>query len=640
MTVDNEQQPLLANAPVLPVNTHSTASQPSRLSGWLRRAQRGVARAESTLLFGLAILLGIITSGGVVLFRSGIDFFTTYFRAPGLHLLGGLGPLAIVPVLGVGGLLVGAIMDHFIGQVRHHGVAGIIESATYAGGRLRYWRMPLRVTMAALSLGAGASGGPEDPSVQIGANLGSMLGQWLHLSDERMRLLLAAGAASGIAAAFHAPIAGVFFALEVILGDFSTGAFGVVVLAAVVSAAVAQAIAPSGPELGIHTYTLSGLGELPLYALLGGLLAFVSALFIRFYYWQQTVWHHIQLPVPIRTGLAGVVVGLIAVFLPQVMSTGTDTLNLLLNGNASDYTLLLLAALAVGKIVATSISLGGGFVGGVFAPSLFVGATLGSAFGRIIHSLLPGFTSGDPAAYAMAGMAAVMTGVIRSPITAVLLLFELTDDYRLIIPLMLSTATCLILAEWLAPDGIYQLALARKGVRIKAKRPVALLQTVTVSQVMMTNPPRVSEDTLVGAARELMTKYDTHGLLVTDKAGQLSGVLTLYDLTSGKMASSPDRWTADAAGDLSDRRPGTLPELTVGAVCTREPLTITPQMTVGDALQQMSARDLGRLPVVSEADPRHIVGLLRRRDVMRAYDLALTRQNSELQALRKLIEAG
>ncbi len=206
------------------------------------------------LAFDLAVVLGVISSIGVVIFRAGIDFFTVVYRVAGLHSLNGLGMLAIVPLLGAARLIVGLLMDRLIGSERHHGVAGIIEVAAFAGGRLRYWRMPIKVTMAAFSLGAGASAGPEDPSVQIGSNFGSMLGQWLHLSDDRMRLLLAAGAASGIAAAFRAPIAGVFFALEIILGDFSTGAFGVVVLAAVVSAAVTQAIDPSGPELGIHSY--------------------------------------------------------------------------------------------------------------------------------------------------------------------------------------------------------------------------------------------------------------------------------------------------------------------------------------------------------------------------------------------------
>lgn len=577
--------------------------------------------SENALLLLLAVLLGLIVSLGVGLFRAGIDFFTQYYRESGLQLLGG-GPFGIILILGVGGLIVGTLMGRFIGTERHHGVAGVIESAALAGGRLRYRRMPLKVLMAAFSLGAGASGGPEDPSVQIGSNLGSMLAQWLHVSDERGRLLVAAGAASGIAAAFRAPIAGVFFALEVVLGDFSTGAFGVVVLAAVISSAFTQALnAAGGPELGIRNYALGGLQELPLYALLGVIAAPLSAIFIRVFYWQNDVWHHLHLPRPLKTGLAGVIVGIIAIFLPQIMSTGVETINSLLNTGASEYLIGMLLLLAAAKIIATSISLGGGFIGGVFAPSLFVGATVGHAFGQVFTRLLPGSTAANPATFAMAGMAAMMTGVIRAPITAVILLFELTNDYRLILPLMLATVVCLFLVERLAPEGIYQIALARKGVRLQGGREIFLMNTVKVREVMTTGAPTVPETLPAEQLSAVFEKYNTRGLLVVDAAGKLAGIVTPQDVVCARDAHK-------------------LETSTTGDICTREVITVTGDDSVGKALQLISPRDLGRIPVVSAIDPKQIVGLLRRRDIVKAYDIALYQRETERAALRQKVEAA
>ncbi|MEP7287117.1 MAG: chloride channel protein [Chloroflexota bacterium] len=590
--------------------------------------------SESSVLLMLSIGVGIATALAAWLFREGIDFFQRFFRESLLAtVFGGLGNWGIIPVLGIAGLIVGFLAHRFIGEERHHGVAGIMEASAFGGGRLRYRRMPIKVALASFSLGAGASVGPEDPSVQIGASLGSMVGQWLHLSDDRVRLLVAAGAAGGIAAAFRAPIAGVFFALEVILGDFSTGAFGVVVLTSVISAVLTQAIEAqsiiftasqaSVPELGISNYALGGLQEIPLYIVLGILIAPVAALFIRMLYWQQDQWHHWHIPQPVKTALAGVLVGLIAVFLPQIMGTGRDTMNALLNQTGTDFDLKLLLLLVVGKMVATTISLGGGFVGGMFAPALFVGAALGRAYGVVLDSLFPNTFSANPAAFAIAGMAASMAGVIRSPITAVLLLFELTNDYRLILPIMLTTVVCLFVVERLAPDGIYHLGLARKGVRLAQGRDIDLLQTITVREAMTTNPPSVPATLPLNQLEAVFEQNNTHGLLVTDTDHHLYGIVTLQDLTR---AHEPDE---DNQTEASEKR-------TVGDICTRDLITITSEAPISEALRLIGARDLGRLPVVDANDPRQIVGLLRRRNIVHAYDLALQRKQQALEQFRNI----
>lgn len=567
--------------------------------------------SENTILLSLAVSVGLATGGAVYLFRQAIDFFTVHYReALQEGAFGFLGPWAIIPIVAFGGLVVGLLVDRFIGPERHHGVTGIMESVTYSGGRLPYQKIPAKAFLAALSLGVGASTGPEDPSVQIGANLGSFFGQRLRLSDDRVRLLVAAGAASGIASAFRAPIAGVFFALEILLGDFSTNAFSVVVLASVIASVFTQAIEVGGPELGIRTYALGGVQNVPLYVILGFLIAPLAALFMRLFYWQEDTWHHIRLARPLKTALAGAIVGLIAVFLPQILGTGRETMNAVLNQNGAAFSIGLLLALTLAKMIASTTSLGGGFLGGTFAPSLFIGAAFGGAFGRLVNILLGGVGgAADPAAFAMAGMAAMMTGVMRAPITAVLLLFELTNDYNLILPIMLAVAVCLLVVERISADGIYQHGLARKGIRISRGRDIDLMQIVTVGEAMG-EPHTIPHSATIGDLTSVFEATKTHGLAVVDNDGRLFGIVTVQDLGRARESGKPD-------------------STTVGEICTTEVVTVTPSTSIANALQLIGERDLGRLPVVDEADGAQVVGILRRRDIMRAYDMAVQRKQSD-----------
>jgi CIC family chloride channel protein len=411
----------------------------------------------------------------------------------------------------------------------------------------------------------------------------------------------------------------------VILGDFSTGAFGVVVLTSVIASAVMQALDTGGivfthataPELGISSYTLGGLQELPLYILLGVLIAPISAIFIRTLYWQHDLWHNLKLSQPVKTALAGVVVAGMAIFLPQIMGTGRETLNTLLNANTAEFALWVLVALVVVKIVATSVSLGGGFVGGMFAPSLFVGAAAGRAFGQVLAAVFPGVFTANPAAFAIAGMAASMAGVIRSPITAIILLFELTDDYRLILPIMLTTAVSLIVVERLAPDGLYHFGLARRGIRLVRGRDIDLMQTISVRDVMTTSPRTVRAALPLSELAKEFGKDNSHGLIVVDDKNMLYGLVTLHDL-----ARASENETLDGH--------------VVGEICTRNVLTVTPHTPVADALKLLGARNWGRLPVVDAHNPQKVVGILRRHDIVRAYDLAMQRKQENAQRVEQV----
>lgn len=569
--------------------------------------------SESTSLIALALSVGLASGIGVWLYRTGIDLFQRLFQDTlAHHILGPwIGPLGIVVSLAAAGLLVGWMMQRFIGEERHHGVAGIMEAVSLGGGRLRYRRMPVKALASALSLGAGASLGPEDPSVQIGANLGSFFGQRLHLSEERVRLLVGAGSASAIAAAFKAPIAGVFFGLEVILnGEFTTASFGIVVLAAVVSSVFTQAVETGGAEMGILNYKLGSPLEIPFYVLLGLVLGPIAALFIRAVYWQHDWWHHhVHLSRPFKTALAGALMGLVAMFLPDIMGTGRETMNVVLNGKDAKYTLALLLVLGAAKLLMTTVSMGGGFVGGVFAPALFVGTMLGGAFGRAVGFIGQTGATGDPQSYAIAGMAAMMAGVVRAPITAVLLVFELTNDYRLILPIMLTSVICVYVAERIEPSGIYALGLLRKGVRLPQGRDVDVMQSITVAEAMTSPAPTIPETATLLELRDGLRSHNIRTLCVVDQTGLLSGVVTLSDLQKAYESGN-----------------GT--SLTVADICTRDIITARPDDTLWKAIRSMGPRSIGRLPVV-QPGTRELAGIFSRHDVVRAYNIAIARKRKE-----------
>jgi CIC family chloride channel protein len=558
---------------------------------------------ESVILSIVAMLVGTASGAGVWLFKRAIDLV----HLAAFDWLGGalrpLGPWTVAIVPALGGLLVGLIIYFYVGVERHHGVAGIMEAVALAGGRLRYRRLPAKAIVSALGIGAGASLGPEDPSVQIGANLGSMLGQILHISEERVRALVAAGAAAGIAAAFNAPIAGVFFALEIVLGEIAGSALGMVVVASVVSAVFTQAVSGPEPAFNIPSYAFHAVHELPLYIGLGVLAGPIAALYIRAVYKAQDIFHTWRVSRWFKPAAAGLLVGITGIFLPQVFGVGYDTIELTLTNQHIAIGLLL--ALLAAKLLMTAASIGSGFLGGVFAPSLYLGAMLGAAYGEIAANLFPSLPIVPPA-FAMVGMAAVLAGTVHAPLTAILLLFEMTNDYRIILPLMFAVVISLLISQRLQRDSIYTLGLARKGIRLEHGRDVEVMQAIRVEEVMQRDVQTFKESDSLDYAAQVFADTHHHGLPVVNEANEVVGILTLQDLERAHQSGKED--------------------LTIGQACTHNLLEAYPDETIGTVLRRMSASGVGRLPVVERDNPRHLVGLLRRSDIIRAYDLALTRR--------------
>ncbi|MBK8049152.1 MAG: chloride channel protein [Anaerolineales bacterium] len=441
----------------------------SVLRRWIERIQPSGA----LVLGGAAVLVGLVTAMGVWVFKLLIEWIATVAFGWIGQALANWGAWTIALIPAAGGVLVGLLWHRFVGNERYHGVAGVMEASALAGGRLEYWLTPIKTVAAALSIGAGASVGPEDPSVQIGANLGSLAGQRLRFSDEWVRTLIASGVAAAISAAFNAPIAGVFFALEIGLGEIFGSGLGVVVLAAVVSAVFSQAVSGAQPAFRVDEYAFGSPLELPLYAGLGLLAGLVAAAYITILYFAKDVFQRWNAPFWTKPAVAGRTVGIVGIFLPQLFGVGYATIDAIFAGESMALGLLL--TLLIAKLVLTAVSIGGGFPGGVFAPSLFLGATLGAAYGDVAAMLFPSLTIA-PAAYAMVGMAAVLAAAVHVPLTAMLLLFEMAQDYRIMLPLMFAVVIGLVVSRMIKHDSVYTMGLARRGLRLQRGRDVEVLE--------------------------------------------------------------------------------------------------------------------------------------------------------------------
>jgi CIC family chloride channel protein len=580
-----------------PVETHRLSRT---LHDWLRRLPERWRTADAHILVALGLIVGVGSGLGAVVFRWLIDSFTAFFFGTVRGALEPtLGAAAVIPLPALGGLIYGPLIYIFAREAKGHGVPEVMLAVAQRGGRIRPVVAVVKALASALCIGSGGSVGREGPIVQIGSALGSSLGQLLRLSDAKMRTLVACGAAGGIAATFNAPIAGVFFALEVILGEFTTRAFGIVVIASVTAAVIGRAFLGNVPAFQLPAYDLVSLGEFGLYALLGVVAGVTGVIFSRTLYWFEDRFDDIRMPEYLKPLPAGLILGTLGLFLPQVFGIGYPAMEQALTGQ---YALNLLIILVFAKVIAVSITIGGGGSGGVFAPALFIGSMLGTAFGTAAGALFPGGVAA-PGAYGLVGMAAVFTGAARAPITAVIILFELTDDYRIILPLMVAVVISTLVSEGLSPVTIYTLKLRRRGIDLHAGPDVDVMRATPVSAAMTTDIPTLSPDTTVTEAGEHLDAMHGRSLLVLDSAGQIDGIVTLGDLAQAMLANRPGATLADVA--------------------SRPVVTVFADESLTEAVSDIGVRDFGQVPVVTRADPMRAVGLLRRDDIVRAYSRAL-----------------
>lgn len=578
----------------------------SRLSRWLNRR----AISESSIILITALVVGIGAGLGAVVFRLLIDG-VEWLAFEGLGgLLQGIAPFHLLIIPALGGLIFGPMIYLWAREAKGHGVPEVMEAVALRGGRIRPQVAVVKALASSICIGTGGSVGREGPIAQIGSALGSTIGQAFKLSDERVRNLVACGAAGGIAATFNAPIAGSLFALEVILGQFHSIYFGAVVVSAVTADVIAHFFEGDLRAFVVPVYAMVSPWELAFYTLLGGLAAVTAVGFSRLLYLSEDVWDEIRFPEYLKPAVGGLLLGVIGILtfkvdgFPRVFGVGYDSIGQAL---FSDLTLTMALALLLLKLLATILTLGSGGSGGVFAPSLFMGAMLGQAFGLVAHELFPTITA-PAGAYALVGMAAVFSGAAHAPVTAILIVFEMTRDYRIILPLMLATVISTLLSRLMSHDSIYTLKLSRRGIHLEGGRDIDVMQGITVGEAMTTDVDVVTMRMSLEELSEAFARTHHHGFPVVDDSDELAGVVSIQDL--------------DRA-----RSEGSTVGKTVADVATTEGLLVaTPGEPMWKALRRLGTRDVGRLPVVAEEGSRQLVGVIRRSDIVRAYRQAIAKR--------------
>lgn len=549
---------------------------------------------ESAKINSIAILIGLLTGLVIGIYDRALLYFSTLFGMQRGFSVHEFPSYYIMFMPALGGLIVGMI-SHFLIK-RRYGVDGLIETVAVRGARLNLTDSFLEVFASIISISSGASLGKEAPGIVGGAWTGALVGRILKNPEKRLQVLLGCGAAGGIAAVFSAPLAGVVFVVEVIYGELETSTFIPIVISSVFATLVSNSII--GIELlQIPAYSLvSPYRELGLYLIFGLLAGIASTVLIRTLYYTKDLFSEIPVHPIFKPALGGLAVGVIGIFYPRVLGMGygviTDALN-------NQFTFKLLLILLFLKILAFSLSLGSGGFGGTIIPSLFVGTMLGGAFGTVVDTLYPGMTAG-PGAYALVGMGAVFAGTTRAPLTAILILFELTRDYNLILPLMFACVLSNVMSSALCPESIFTEGLRRKGIKIRKGREVDIMTSIPVKAAMVTHVQTISEDKSVETLEALMKVSRHVGFPVIDSKGKLSGIVTLSDLRNKV-------------------KPGEAGKK-IGEIATREVEVAYPDETLDAALKRLASKQIGRLLVVDRMDKTKLLGIITRSDIVNAYN--------------------
>ena len=449
---------------------------------------------ENTAIIILASFIGIIGGFGAVGFRTLIEVMQTLTIGDHVNILQAVMDLPwqkrlLLPV--AGGLIVGPLVYFWGRETKGHGVPEVMEAVALRGGKIRPRVMFLKAFVSAVTISTGGSVGREGPIVQIGSSVGSAFGQWLGVSQDKLKILVACGAAAGIAATFNAPIAGVMFSVEIILGSYAIVTLVPLIMSSVMATIIGRWYFGDIPAFEIPYYELNSGWEIFPYILLGIMTGVVAVGFVKLLYGLEDYADAIPIKGWLKTPLILFLVGLLVLQFPQVYGVGYDTITQILKGEMVWYLLLLLLPV---KMLATSITLAAGGSGGVFAPSLFLGAVFGGLFGSVMQFLFPELVVSS-GAYAVVGMSAMVAGTTHAPITAFLIIFELTSDYKLILPIMICAILATFIASLLKKDSIYTMKLTRRGVDLTKTAEVSVMQTTKVKDVMDAHVVPLNENT-------------------------------------------------------------------------------------------------------------------------------------------------
>ncbi len=512
--------------------------------------------------------------------------------------------LLLVPV--IGGLIVGPLIYYFAPEAKGHGVPEVMQAILMKGGKIRPRVALVKALASAITIGTGGSVGREGPIIQIGSSLGSTVGQFFRVPTKRLKTLVGCGAAAGIAAAFNAPIAGALFAVEIILMDFAVAQFSPIVISSVMATVISHAFEGNFAAFQVPAYEVASPYEIGFYFILGGISGIVSYLFIKVLYYSEDLFDEkIKFPEPLKPIIGGIAIGLMALVFPQVMGVGYDTINDALHGNIVWDIAFILIFL---KILSTALTLGTGGSGGIFAPSLFMGAVLGAFFGSIVHSLFPDIT-GSPGAYALVAMGGLVAGTTRAPITAIIIVFELTNDYRIILPLMITCIMSTILSSKLSRESIYTLKLLLRNISIKEGTDSNVMESIFVKDVYRKEFDSINAtDNFSQVVNKIIRGKGPEFPLVANN-NVLIGMISMYDIKDHLFEKEELRNLLVATDLVNDSY-----------------LPVTLENNCDTALEILRESDSEGIPVVTDEGSNKIIGMLWRKDIQDEYQKEIERR--------------
>ena len=569
----------------------------------LSRALAAVGSDEQTQLLTLAVVIGAAAGASVVAFYKAIDLVQGWVLRGALRLP--IPDALLIPLFVAAGLVACRLLVNWWAKGSPgENIPDVMYRVTVKGGVIRFGPVLAKTLAAALVIGTGGSVGAEGPVVVLGAATGSRIGRWLKASPNRLRTLVGCGAAAGISAAFNAPIAGVIFGIEKILGAAGGMALAPFVVASILAATVGRAVFGNHPVLALPAaFAINSPWELLLYVGLGIACGLVAVLYSRGVWKAQDAFARLRAPwVQVLLG-ALLIGGLDLAFRADLWGHGHETIDL---GVMMGRSALFLLALAAAKLAATAFTFAAGGTGGVFTPALYIGATLGAAYGVASHQLFP-MSAESPGALALVGMAGLVAGATHAPLTAIMMVFEMTGDYGLILPLMLTSVLAYGIARRLHPESIYTEWLVRRGVVLAQGADAAVLARVSVHECLNPRPTTIPAEATLEDIKRLIHESRQTTFPVTDGSGSLLGMLSSVAVREA---------LADGAA---------LGGLVMAAdLVTPEVDPVTTDDTLLTALRRFGKRDADALPVVDAGHRERLVGLLNRQDLLGAYERALT----------------
>ncbi|MFW9954324.1 MAG: chloride channel protein [Candidatus Thorarchaeota archaeon] len=565
----------------------------------------------------LAGIVGVISGAAAILFRWLILGLSLVFVIVP-QVMGSVGWI-LTPLLG--GLVVAAIVVRYAPETRGHGVPEVMVAYSRQGGVMRTRTPVMKSIASAITIGSGGSCGREGPIAQIGAGAGSAVASWMKLGKKETKTLLVCGLASGIAATFNAPLGGTLFGIEVVAGGLVGFSIIPVILSSVVATALSRAILGSHVSFQAPSFSLGNPLELVFYLAMGILFGLISVVWIRGFYSIEDLFDRIKASPYLLPAIGGLVTGLFGYltffsegifgysgefespqpYYPAIMGVDYPFIDAAL---LSTVTLPALIAFGILKMLATSSTLGSGGSGGIFAPTLFIGTAFGGAFGLAFSFLLPTIIT-HPMAFALVGMTALFAGTGRAPITCIVIVMEMTNDYSLILPLMLATSASFLVSSLLEEESIYTMKLVRRGITLKQGLHIGVLKVISLSEVMTTHPTTLTPTMTQDEVLRIVDQTHHTKFPVIDAGDKIVGTLITEDLFH----------------DLDPEAP----QPVVGVLMKTDFLHLSPECKMDSVLHAMIERDEGHVVVVDPAKPTKMIGFVTKADVLKAYELAIFR---------------